>query len=107
MAFLEFDRYSKLRNDNSVEIVPFVEIPKLDSDYFIEYKKGVTRLDIVSNDYYGNPNYGWVILQANPEVGSLEFNIKDKTVLRIPFPLDAALSAYKEGIDKYKKYYKK
>ena len=107
MAKKEFDRYSKLRSDNSIEIVPFVEIPKTDADYYINYKKGTTRLDIISNDYYGDPNYGWLILQANPEVGSLEFNIKDNTILRIPFPLDHALSAYKEGIDSYKKLYKK
>lgn len=103
----EFDRYSKLRVDNSIELVPFVEIPKLESDYYVEYKRGITRLDVLSNDYYGNPNYGWLILQANPEVGSLEFNIKDNTILRIPFPLEYALVAYKEGIENYKNLYKK
>ena len=106
MASLEYDRYSKLRNDNSIEMVPFVEIPKMDSDYYVEYKRGKTRLDILSNEYYGSPNYGWVILQANPECGSMEFNIKDRTVLRIPFPLESALTAYKKGIENYKKYYK-
>ena len=106
MASTDFDRYSKLRNDNNIDMVPFVEIPKSDTDYYIEYKRGKTRLDIVSSDYYGSPNYGWVILQANPEVGSVEFRIPDKTMLRIPFPLDNALSAYKDGIDKYKKLYK-
>ena len=106
MASIEYDRYSKLRNDNSIDIVPFVEIPKLDSDYYEEYKRGSTRLDIISNNYYGSPNYGWLILQANPEAGSMEFAIKDRTLLRIPFPLDAALAAYKKGIEDYKKYYK-
>lgn len=107
MAGTEFDRYSKFRNDNAIELVPFVEIPKSTNDYYFEYKKGVTRLDVVSNEYYGDPNYGWLILQANPEVGSLEFNIPDKTVLRIPFPLEYAISAYKSGVDSYKKLYKK
>lgn len=106
MASLEFDRYSKLRNEEKIEMVPFVEIPVSDSDYYVQYKRGVTRLDIISGDYYGSPNYGWLILQANPEVGSMEFRIPDNTMLRIPFPLDSALSAYKEGIEKYKKYYK-
>ena len=107
MTSLEFDRYSKFRTDNSIEIVPFIDIPKLDSDYYVEYRKGVTRLDVISNNYYGDPNFGWLILQANPEVGSLEFNIKDKTILRIPFPLDYALSAYKTGVDTYKNLYNK
>lgn len=103
---MEFDRYETLRNDNMVEMVPFVEIPKLDTDYYVEYRKGQTRLDILSNNYYGNSNYGWLILQANPEAGSMEFSIKDKTILRIPFPLENALTAYTKGIEKYKEYYK-
>lgn len=106
MASLEFDRYATLRNDNSVDMVPFVEIPKLDTDYFVEYRRGKNRLDVISNDYYGSPNYGWMILQANPEAGSMEFEIKDKTILRIPFPLENALTAYKKGIEKYKELYK-
>ena len=106
MGSLEFDRYSKLRNDGSIDMVPFVEIPKLDTDYYVEYRRGKTRLDIVSNEYYGSPNYGWLILQANPEAGSLEFAIKDRTMLRIPFPLDTAIDAYKKGIDNYNKLYK-
>ena len=106
MASIEYDRYSKLRKDEKIEMVPFVEIPKSDTDYFIEYQRGKTRLDIVSSEYYGSANYGWLILQANPEVGSMEFRIPDNTILRIPFPLDSALAAYKEGIENYKKYYR-
>lgn len=106
MASLDFDRYSKLRNDSEIEMVPFVEIPKLDTDYYVEYKRGSTRLDIISNEFYGSPNYGWLILQANPEAGSMEFAIKDRTTLRVPFPLENALDAYKKGIDNYKKLYK-
>ena len=102
----DYDRYSKFRTDNSIEIVPFIEIPKQAGDYTVVYEKGVTRMDILSNEHYGNPNYGWLIMQANPEYGSMEFEIPDKSVLRIPFPLDAALAAYKEGIDEYKKKYR-
>ncbi len=101
----DYDRYSKFRVDGEIKMVPFVEIPKQDSDMYVQYEKGRTRLDIISNDYYGNPNYGWLILQANPDVGSMEFSIKDNTMIRIPFPSDAALTAYKNGIDKYNKYY--
>ncbi len=102
----EFDRYSKFRIDNGIEMVPYIEIPAQPTDYFYEYRRGQTRLDTLSNDYYGNPNYGWLILQANPEYGSMEFSIPDLSMLRIPFPLEGALTAYREGIEKYKKYYK-
>ena len=102
-----YDRYSKFREGRDIKMVPFIEIPRQDSDMYIKYNKGVTRFDMVSNEYYGNPNYGWFILQANPECGSMEFAIKDNTMIRVPFPLDSALSMYRQGIEKYNKYYKK
>ena len=101
-----YDRYSKFRIDNEIKMVPFIEIPVSDYDQYYEYRKGVTRLDKLSNEYYGCPDYGWLILQANPEYGSMEFAIPDLAQIRIPLPLDGALSAYMEGIDRYNKLYK-
>ena len=101
----DYDRYSKFRVDGTIKMVPFIEIPVSDSDIYVKYKKGDTSMDILSNEYYGNLNFGWIILQANPECGSMEFEIRDNTIIRIPFPLESALTAYKEGIDKYEKYY--
>ena len=60
---------------------------------------------MLSYDYYGDPNYGWLIMQANPEYGSLEFKIPQNALLRIPFPLELAITNYNEGIRKYKKLY--
>jgi hypothetical protein len=60
------------------------------------------RMDILSFEYYGDANYGWLILQANPEVGSLEYNIPNDTLIRIPFPLENALGNYIQDIKKYK-----
>lgn len=102
----DYDRYSKFRADNKIEMVPFVEIPLQSGDQYIEYRRGHTRMDLLSNEYYGSPNYGWLIMQANPEYGSMEFSIPDLSVIRIPLPLDSALIAYRAGIDKYKKLYK-
>lgn len=102
----EYDRYSKFRSDNTIELVPFIKIPMHAEDLFIQYRRGTTRMDILSNEYYGNPNYGWVILQANPEYGSMEFEIPDGVTLRIPFPLETVIAEYKEGIDEYKEKYK-
>ena len=101
----EYDRYSKFRANNSIKMVPFIAIPMHAEDFYVVYHRGVTRLDLLSNEYYDNPNYGWFILQANPEYGSMEFEIPDGVTLRIPFPLDAALTEYKEGIDEYNKKY--
>ena len=100
-----FDRYSQFRNGKEIEIVSFGEIPVKDSDKYIIYEKGKTRLDQVSYKYYNNSNYAWLILQANAKYGSLEFNIPDGAQLRIPYPLIVSLNDYQKSIEKNKKYY--
>lgn len=99
MAKQYFDRYNSFRIDNKVKCLPYIKIPVQTSDIFINYNRR-TRLDIVSQTYYGTPYYGWLILQANPGY-SLEFDIPEGSVIRIPFPLNPALSAYQEKINTY------
>ena len=98
---MSFNRYSKLYNNGRIYKSPNITVPKRSSDYYIKYVRNSTRLDNVSYNYYGDPNYGWLILMANPEVGGLEFNIPNGTEIRIPFPLEAALNSYNEQIDSY------
>jgi hypothetical protein len=100
-----FDRYANFRNGNKIDLVPFAEIPKTSGDIYITYRHGQKRLDQISYDYYGSSDYAWLILQANPEYGSMEFNIPDKVELRIPYPLNVALDGYNKSIEKYNKYY--
>lgn len=105
MIMDSFDRYSQFRNGKEIEIVSFGEIPVKDSDKYIIYEKGKTRLDQVSYKYYNSSNYAWLILQANAKYGSLEFNIPDGVQLRIPYPLTVSLNDYQKSIEKNKKYY--
>lgn len=100
-----FDRYQFFLQDGSFRIVPGIEIPMKGTDKFLQYKKGKTRLDKISQEYYGTPTMGWLILQANPYVGSIEFDIPDNTLLRIPFPLITSLQDYKRGVELYNLYY--
>lgn len=100
-----YDRYSQFRYDDKISVIPFVEIRKQPSDFYEIYQKGKSRLDLISFDYYNDSNYGWLILQANPEVGSMEYEIPDNTELRIPYPLGPALETYRQGIEEYNKYY--
>ncbi len=100
-----YDRYSKFKLDGEIKVVPFVKINRRDSDYYEQYKRGKTRLDILSYDYYGDANYAWLIMQANPEFGSMEYEIPDSVIIRIPFPLDEAINDYESGIDRYNKLY--
>ena len=102
---MSFDRYSQFRSGNEINVVPFGEIPKSKSDIYEIYRKGGKRLDQISSQYYDSPDYAWLILQANPQYGSLEYNIPDGVDLRIPYPLNNALNAYHSSIEKYNKLY--
>ena len=102
---MSFDRYSQFRNGNEIKIVPFAEIPVKNTDRYELYKKGDTRLDLISYDYYGSADYAWLILQANPQYGSMEFSIPDGVELRIPYPLNVSLDAYQKSIETYNKLY--
>lgn len=100
---MSYDRYSLFRNDGEIKIVPFGKIRKADTDGLEVYKRGQTRLDLLSYKYYGDANYAWLIMQANPQVGSMEYEIPDSAVLRIPYPLEDAITSYEESIKRYNK----
>lgn len=97
-----YDRYDLFRKDGKIEIVPFIKIPKKSSDINIVYKKNETRLDLVSYKYYGNPDYAWLIMQANPSLGSMEYDIPDGSTIRVPYPLDLTIENYIMAINQYK-----
>lgn len=100
-----YNRYKKFSANGYMKLVPFAAIPISPTDVYDYYFVGQTRLDILSQKYYKNPNYGWLILQANPEVGGLEFKIEDGTLLRIPYPLENSITAYENSIKNYDELY--
>jgi hypothetical protein len=100
-----FDRYNNFRVNGLVKPLPGITIPQSSTDKSALYKKGVSRLDIISNTYYNNPYSGWLILLANPQFGGLEFNIPDMTVIRVPFPFDSAVQRYINEIKTYNQLY--
>ena len=104
MAKQYYDRYNDFRVNNTVKCLPYIKILVQATDITIQYKNR-TRLDIVSQTYYGTPYYGWLILQANPGY-SMEFDIPDGTVIRVPFPLTNALQAYSDEVGIYNSLYK-
>jgi hypothetical protein len=99
---MSYDRYNKFRGNGQTSFPPFIKIPVRDTDYYETYEKGKTRLDILSYQYYNDPDYAWLILQANPQYGSIEYLIPDKAQIRIPYPLISAITQYEKGIENYK-----
>jgi hypothetical protein len=100
-----FDRYQFFIEDGNFRIVPGIEIPIKSTDRYVFYKKGRDRLDKISQDFYGTPVFGWLILQSNPTASSVEFEIPDNFVLRIPFPLITTLQDYRRNVELYNLYY--
>lgn len=96
-----FSRYDKFIENGTMKLVPFIKIPKKSTDIYDYYVQGVSRLDLISHQYYNDANYGWLILQANPELEPYEFKIPTNTLLRIPYPLDQTLIQYNKDIETY------
>ncbi len=102
---MSYDRYSMFKQNGKIGIVPFGKISERNTDFFETYIKGKTRLDILSYEYYKDSGYAWLIMQANPQYGSMEFEIPDKSVLRIPYPLKQAIEDYEKSIKDYNDLY--
>lgn len=102
---MSYRRYNSFVENGECLKVPFLEISEASTDVTVYYQANKTRLDLLSYQYYGDPNYGWLILQANPSVGSMEFSIRDGSKLRIPYPLDSAIQRYETALSNYKKLY--
>lgn len=93
----DYDRYYLLKKGNIYKTMPFIKIPKNNTDKYIEWKSNIDRLDKLSEKYYGSPFYDFFILYANPEFLS-EWDIPDNTIIRIPFPLDVVKSYYENEL---------
>ena len=105
MARQYYNRYNNFVLNGQQTVVPYVTLPTKPSDKKYIYKVSQSRLDILSQQYYGAPYFGWLILVANPLYGGLEWNIPDGSILTIPFPLIASLQDYKNALDNHFLYY--
>lgn len=102
-----FDRYEKFRDNGQIKPIPGIKIPVKNTDKQITYEVGKTRLDRVSQTYYGNPLHGFLIMMANPQYGGMEFNIPDGAVIRIPFPFNEVLESLEKEYNKHIELYGK
>lgn len=96
-----YDRYKSFRIDGDIMKIPYIEIDKSSSDLYIKFEKSRMRLDTLSYKYYGDANYGWLLMMANPQFGSMEFEIPDGVLFRIPYPLQTAIISYERNVKEY------
>ena len=61
----------------------YPKIPLSENDIYVLTGKG-DRLDLLANQFYGDPNLWWVISSANGEIPKDSLNIPLGTQLRIP-----------------------
>jgi hypothetical protein len=105
MALEYYNRYNDFLVSGQQTVVPYVKLTPKTTDRVYIYKQGQSRLDKVSQQFYNSPFFGWLILQANPQFSSNEFEIPDGTVLTIPFPLLPSLQDYKGALETHFYYY--
>lgn len=100
-----YNRYSDFLINGQQTVVPYITLPSKSTDKNYIFKVGQSRLDKISQQYYGTPFFGWLIMQANPRYTGFEPNIPDGTILTIPFPLLTSLQDYKNQLDNHFFYY--
>ena len=70
-------------NNAYTETVNATPVAESDNDNYHEVlKEEENRLDIISNKYYGTPEFYWAIALANGYVDP--FYVKEGTIIRVP-----------------------
>jgi len=105
MATRYYERYNQFLIEGQQTVVPYITLPQKVSDKVYIYRVGISRLDKISQEYYGSPTFSWLIMLGNPNLGGEEWNIPDGSVLTIPFPLIASLQDYKNQLENHFFYY--
>ena len=96
----DYNRYAILTNaDGTTDQMPFVVLPTNPSDKYENWNVEYNRLDKMSQKYYGNPFYDFLILYANGYMS--EFDIPDGQLIRIPFPLAKVKADYETALTTY------
>jgi gentisate 1,2-dioxygenase len=98
-----YNRYQKFNFNGKYTPLPFIKIEPKSSDKTVLYRQTQSRMDKLSQEYYGNPYHGWLIMLANPQYGGVEESIPNNEIIRIPFPFKNSLQQYISEVQKYQK----
>ena len=98
-----YNRYQKFNFNGKYTPLPFIKIEPKSSDKSVLYRQTQSRMDKLSQEYYGNPYHGWLIMLANPQYGGVEESIPNNEIIRIPFPFKDSLQQYISEVQRYQK----
>ena len=98
-----YNRYHKFNFNGKYTPLPFIKIEPKSSDKTVLYRQTQSRMDKLSQEYYGNPYHGWLIMLANPQYGGVEESIPNNEIIRIPFPFKDSLQQYISEVQKYQR----
>ena len=78
--------YTEIEKGDKYGTTKYPNFEKSPTDLYIITREK-DRVDALSNEFYEDPRYWWVIAQANPQLGKGTFDIPAGLQIRIPFPL--------------------
>lgn len=95
---MAINRYRQLiTTQRTMQTMPGIIISKRDTDKYVIYNSSKMRFDTIAADIYGDDLYNFLISFANPEY-SLEFDIPNNTVIRVPFPLNEVVNEFEQKV---------
>ena len=100
-----YNRYFGFTVNGVYKTLPFIKLDIKDTDFYEIYIRNRTRFDVLSDKYYNSPYYTWLILQANPVFGGLEFGMRNGFQIRIPYPLENTLKEYNDKLRQHIQLY--
>ena len=84
MSVNRYQSTSKTKDDR-YNTARYPSFPKQPTDLYI-ISRELDRLDLLSNEFYEDPRFWWVLAQVN-NLGKGTLDIRPGIQLRIPFPL--------------------
>ncbi len=87
-------RFTKKHKNDCYGTTRYPKFPKRSTDLYIISREG-DRLDNLSNEFYEDPRYWWILAEVN-KLGHGTFNVEPGIQLRIPLPLDDLTSRLRE-----------
>tara|TARA_B100000519_G_C14139842_1_gene389304 strand:- start:591 stop:887 length:297 start_codon:yes stop_codon:yes gene_type:complete len=87
--------YTPKEKNNRYTTPTYPSFARKPTDLYVFSREG-DRLDLLSQEFYGDPRYWWVIAEAN-HIGKGSFAVQAGLQLRIPKPIDNLMTDLNEA----------